>query len=57
MKSKVKANQEVSNRKLQEHAKAQPTPVGKDGRPLRDSPLGRRLAALRKKKAQEAKSD
>ena len=51
MKSKVKRNQEVSNRKIQEHAKAQKKPQGKDGRPLRDSPVGRRLAALRDKKA------
>ena len=51
MKSKTKRNQEVSNRMMQERAKAQKMPEGTKGRTLRDSPLGRRLAALRKKKA------
>lgn len=51
MKSKVKANQEVSNRKLQEHAKNQKKPVGSDRVRSRNSPAARKLDALRAKKA------
>ncbi|MGB1586292.1 MAG: hypothetical protein ACPHID_04530 [Thermoplasmatota archaeon] len=51
MKSKVKQNQEISNRKLQEHAKSQKTPVGSDKVRSRNSPAARKLDALRKKKA------
>ncbi len=53
MTEKVRRAQDASNKKLQEAAKRKTNPDKPTGERFRDSPMGRRLAALRKKKMSE----